>query len=121
VSAEDAGRGVLTANRWGVGDWEKVGLAMRSDGKVALKSVIGDRYVTPSGSSLIASKTTIGVWEEFTVVKNSNLTTSLRAADGRMVATDASSTQTLTASRRGAGRQHSSTSSRPRSGWAWSP
>ena len=98
VTAENAGAGALVNNRYGVGTWERFGLFMQSDGTVALKALINNRYVSASSGSLIASQTSVGTWERFTVLTNSDASVSLRAADGRLVVADPGGTQPLTTS-----------------------
>lgn len=86
VSADNAGANPLINNRSGVGAWERFGLFMQSDGTVALKALINNRFVTAANNgALIASQTGVGQWERFALVDNPDGSVGLRAANGTLV------------------------------------
>ena len=68
MTAENAGRSPLIANRTAIGRWEQFKLVVSSDGSISLLADVNGRYVTadPAGSSpLIANATTIGAAQKF--------------------------------------------------------
>ena len=103
VTAENAGRAPLFANRTAVGPWERLDLVRRGGSTVALRAEVNNRYVTAesAGSSpLIANRTAVGPWELFTLISNPDGTISLRAQiNGKLVTADGAGARALIANR----------------------
>jgi hypothetical protein len=89
VTAENAGRSPLIANRTAIGVWEQFDQINVGGGFIALRAHANGRYVTAENagrSPLIANRTAIGPWEKFRLVVNSDGSISLLAnANGRYV------------------------------------
>jgi hypothetical protein len=68
VTAENAGRSPLIANRTVIGSWERFRIITNADGSISLRAGVNDRLVTAENagrSPLIANRTAIGRWEKF--------------------------------------------------------
>jgi GH25 family lysozyme M1 (1,4-beta-N-acetylmuramidase) len=103
VSADNAGKSPLIANRTQVGPWEEFDVIDVGGGYVALRSHADNRYVTAENagaSPLIANRLQVGQWEKFQIVPNTDGTVGLRAAaNGKYVTAEKSGTQPLIANR----------------------
>ncbi|BCB86306.1 S8 family serine peptidase [Phytohabitans suffuscus] len=107
VTAENAGKASLIANRVEVGAWERFDIVNVGGGFVALRSKINNRYVTAESAGakpLIANRTAVGDWEKFTLSTNGDGSFSLRAnANGRFVTAESAGAKALIANRTGIG------------------
>lgn len=68
VTAENAGRSPLIANRTAIGRWEEFRLVVNSDGSISLLARVNGKYVTAENggaSPLIAGGTAIGAAQKF--------------------------------------------------------
>jgi len=101
VTADNAGRSPLIANRTAIGRWEQFDQIDLGGGHVALRAHANGKYVTAANagrSPLIANRTAIGRWEEFKLVVNSDGSISLLAkANGRYVTADQAGSSPLIA------------------------
>lgn len=92
VTAEDAGRSPLIANRVAIGPWERFDQIDAGGGYIALRSHANGLIVTAENagaSPLIANRRVIGAWEKFKVVVNADGSVSVRAfINGRYVAAE---------------------------------
>ncbi len=89
VTAENAGRLPLIANRTAIGGWEQFDQIDAGAGYIALRAHANGRYVTAENAGslpLIANRTKIGTWEKFRLIVNPDGSVSLLAnANGRYV------------------------------------
>jgi hypothetical protein len=87
VTAEDGGSSPLIANRDHVGSWEKFQIVDAGNGKIALKALVNNKYVTAANATtpLIASATSIGTNEKFTMETASDGRTVFKAANNKYV------------------------------------
>jgi len=71
VTAENAGRQPLIANRAAIGLWETFALLHNGDGSISLRAQVNGMYVTAEAAgsqSLIANRSAIGTWEELDLI-----------------------------------------------------
>lgn len=108
VTAENAGRSALIANRTRAGGWERFHEVDVGGGFIALRANVNGRFVTAESAGaapLIANRTVVGSWERFTVVGNSDGSISLRASvNGRYVTAENAGAAPLIANRTAIGR-----------------
>ena len=107
VSADNAGRSALIANRDVIGTWEQFDQIDLGGGDIALRSHANGRYVTADSAGtdpLIANRMAAGSWERFRLVRNPDGSVSLRAEiNGRYVTAETRGAAPLVANRRSIG------------------
>lgn len=102
VSAENAGKDALVANRDAAGPWETFELIERPDGLVAFRAKVNGLFVTADNagrSPLIANRPSIGTWECFTLIHRWDGSLALRAAANGQIVSSEAGTRPMTASR----------------------
>jgi len=103
VTADNAGRSPLIANRTAIGRWEQFDQIDLGGGYVALRAHANGKYVTAENagrSPLIANRTATGRWETFKLVINPGGSISLLAsANGKYVTADRAGRSPLIANR----------------------
>ncbi len=103
VTAENAGRLPLIANRTAIGGWEQFDQIDAGAGYIALRAHANGRYVTAENAGslpLIANRTKIGTWEKFRLIVNPDGSVSLLAnANGRYVTAENAGGSPLIANR----------------------
>ena len=107
VTAENAGRSPLIANRTAIGPWEQFDMVDRGSGNIALRSHANGLYVcadAAGASPLIANRTVVGPWETFALLTNADGSHSLCAqANGRYVTAESGGAKALIANRTAVG------------------
>ena len=103
VTAENAGRSALIANRTAIGPWERFDQIDAGGGYIALRAHANGLIVTAENagaSPLIANRRVIGAWEKFKVVINADGSASLQAfINGRYVTAENAGRSALIANR----------------------
>lgn len=102
VSADQAGKAPLIANRDAVGPWEQFDLIELPNGYVALRSHANSLYVCADNSGespLIANRSSIGPWESFTFIQRWDGSTGIRALANDRIVTNEKGDHPLSASR----------------------
>lgn len=103
VSADNAGKSSLIANRTSVGAWETFDLIHINTTDVYLRAHANGKYVCAEAAgtgALISNRDTPGPWETFELITNSDGTKSLRArANNKLVTAESAGGAPLIANR----------------------
>lgn len=109
VSADNAGKSPLIANRAAIGQWEQFLMITnvdgngKPDGSISFEAYANAMLVTADragAAPLIASRTAIGQWEKFDLINNADGSVSFRArANNKIVTADNAGASPLIANR----------------------